>query len=122
MESAILAMGLTSFALGGVMTLLAWNAIRQNRRRDAARTALLSQLAFPGGPPEAVTAAPASAFDLFRADEAPRESPLGTEPLFTKPESLGADSRRTLALGALSMAIAFAIGALVGFATLPQAW
>ena len=119
MEFGILAVGFTSFALGGVMTLLAWNVIRQNHRRDAARTALLSQLAFPGGlPRELVTAAPADAVDLFRARDVRHEGLVRTEPLFSQPASLGADSRRTLALGALSMGIAFAIGALVGLASL----
>ena len=65
MESWILAAGSTSLALGGALTLLASNVIRQNHRREVARAALLSQKALPGGmPADAVTAPPTDAGGL----------------------------------------------------------
>src|SRR5687768_7028005 len=119
MESGIFAAGLTSLALGGAMTLLGWNVIRQNRRRETARTALLSQMAFPGGMPrDAVADSPTDAVELFGVDEFPRESSVATETLFSKPEPLGAVSRRTAALAAISVAFAFAIGAFCGWLSL----
>ena len=122
MEYGMFAAGLMSLALGGTMSVVGWNVVRQNRRREAARTALLSQLAFPAGMPgDTVTEPPADAVELFRVDEFPRESPVAPEPLFTTPVPLGAAWRRTAALAALaaiSVAGAFAIGALYGLATL----
>jgi hypothetical protein len=113
------AAGLVSLALGGTMSLFGWHVIRQNRRREAARTALLSQLAFPGGVSgEPVTDPPADAVELFRVDGFPRESSVEVEPLFTRPAPLGAVWRRRAVLAAVSVAGAFAIGALYGLATL----
>ena len=118
MESGIFAAGLTSLALGGAMTLLGWNVIRQNRRREAARTALLSQMAFPGGmPADAVTDPPTDAGGLFRVDEFRRESSVATETLFSEPEPSGAASRRAAALAAISVAFAIVIGAYWWFAS-----
>jgi hypothetical protein len=129
MESGIFAAGLTSLALGGAMTLFGWKVIRQDRRREAARTALLSQLAFPVGMPrDAITDPPTDAVDfcgqwnqpvgLLGVDEFPRESPVATETLFTKPEPLGAVSRRTVSLAVIGVALAFAIGAFCGWLSL----
>ena len=99
MESGVFFAGLVSLALGGTMSLLGWNVIRQDRRREEARTALLSQLAFPDG------------------DDFPRES-LTAEPLFTTHAAPGALWRRRAGLAAFGIAGAFAIGALVGLVTL----
>ena len=51
MDSLLITTGLTLFALGAAMTWFAWSIVRQNRRREAARVALLSDLAFPDGAP-----------------------------------------------------------------------
>ena len=119
MEFGIFAVGLTSLALGGAMTLFGLNAIRQNRRREAARMALLSHMAFPGGMPrDAVTDPPIDAVGLFDVDEFQRESPpVATETLFTKPEPLGAVLRRRVSLALIGVAFAFAIGAFYGLAS-----
>ena len=66
MEFWILAAGLISLALGGVMTVLAANVIQQNHRREVARTALLSQMAFPGGAPSDAVADPLTDADILR--------------------------------------------------------
>ena len=119
MESGIFAAGLMSLAIGGTMSVIGWNVIRQNCRREAARTALLSQLAFPGGGSgQAVSHPSVDAAGLSRLDEFPRESSAEAEPLFTTPAPLGADWRRRAVLAATSVAGAFAIGALFGLATI----
>ena len=76
MDSLLVTTGLTSFGLGAAMTLFAWSIVRQNRRREAARVALLSGLAFPDGAP---AVSPAADVDLiasraFASDEFPSES------------------------------------------------
>jgi hypothetical protein len=58
MDSLLITTGLTSLALGAAMTWFAWSIVRQNRRREAARVALLSGLAFPDGAPVVSPAAP----------------------------------------------------------------
>ena len=112
MEFWILAAGLTSLALGGAMTLLAANVVQQNHRREVARRALLSRMAFPGGmPAEAVTDPLTDAGELFRVDEFRRKSSVPTETLFSEPQPSGAASRRTAALASVSLAFAIVIGA-----------
>ena len=69
MESFLIAAGVTSFVLGAAMTLFAWNIVRQNRRRDAARLELLTGLAFPDG-------VPAELDRPFRAPDAPERHEL----------------------------------------------
>jgi hypothetical protein len=95
---------LTTFALGGAMTVFAWNVFRQNRRRDAARVELLSSLAFPdrarvdrNGPDESFR------LDQFEADEFPLERPPAATALFDEPEASGAPSRRAIVLAALCL-------------------
>ena len=58
MDSLLITTGLTSLVLGAAMTWFAWSIVRQNRRREAARVALLSGLAFPDGAPVVSPAAP----------------------------------------------------------------
>lgn len=117
MESGIFVAGLMSLALGGAMTLFAWNVIRQNRRREAARTALLAQMTFPGGMPRDAVPDPADAVGLFRINEFPRESSVRAPPLFSEPEPSGAASRRTAALAAVSVAFAIVVGTYWWFAS-----
>lgn len=119
MESAIFAAGLVSLGLGAAMSVVGWKALRQNRRREVARTTLLTQLAFPGGmPAQAVTDPPMHAGERFGVDEfrseSPvafrSESPVAMETLFTEPERSGAASRRTAALGAIVVVFGIVIG------------
>jgi hypothetical protein len=112
MESGIVAAGLTSLALGGAMTMFGVNAMRQNRRREAARTALLARLAFPGGlGEEAATEPPIAAGARLRLDEYRAEPAVATDTLFGEPAASGAASRRTTALVAIGVAFAVVIGA-----------
>src|SRR5262245_20307203 len=69
MESFLIAAGVTSFVLGAAMILFAWNIVRHNRRRDAARLELLTGLAFPDG-------VPAELDRPFRAPDAPERHEL----------------------------------------------
>ena len=124
MDSLLITTGLTSFALGAAMTWFAWSIVRQNRRREAARVALLSGLAFPDGPP---VVSPAADVDLiahraFASDEFPSESATPIEQgsaierattiemLFREPEKSGAASRRTIALAAVCVVMGIAVG------------
>jgi hypothetical protein len=131
MDSLIFAAGLTSFGLGAAMAVFAWNVVRQNRRREAARTALLSGLAFPDGVPDTamsfraaddvvVESAPRTsdilAIDDFRDDEFRSELSLPPETLFSEPEKSGAASRRTIALAAVAVVMMIAIGTYRWFA------
>ena len=114
MESGIFAAGLMSLALGGVLAVLGWKALRQNRRREIARTTLLSQLAFSDGMPvHAVTGPSIDAGGLFGVDEFRSESSVenvATETLFSEPEPSGTASRRTAALAAIGVTCAIVIG------------
>ena len=130
MDSLLITTGLTSLVLGAAMTWFAWSIVRQNRRREAARVALLSGLAFPDGAP---VVSPAADVDLiasraFASDEFPSESatpieqstPIEwtsaiehattTETLFREPEKSGAASRRTIALAGVCVVLAIAVG------------
>ena len=53
MEFAVVAAAFTCLALGGAMAFVALDVIRKDGRREAAREALLAQLAFPAGRPVA---------------------------------------------------------------------
>ena len=111
MESGIFAAGLMSLVLGGAMTMFGWKAVRQNRRREVARTTLLSQLAFPGGMPAAAVAdLPADAGGQFGIDEFRSEGSVAMETLFSEPEPSGTASRRTAALAAIGVTLAIVIG------------
>jgi hypothetical protein len=128
MDSLLFVTGLTTFALGAALAVFAWTIVRQNRRREAARTELLTGLAFPDGMPEPVAdgGRPLGAgdnggepprrmsgilgVDEFRADEFRHEQPLTAEALFSEPEKSGAGSRRTIALAAVAVVMAIAIG------------
>jgi hypothetical protein len=111
MESGMVAAGLTTLALGGAMTMFGVNAMRQNRRREAARTALLARLAFPGGlAGEAATDPPIATGARLRLDEYRSEPPVAAETLFSEPTASGAASRRTAALLAICVAFVVAIG------------
>lgn len=103
MESGIFAAGLVSLALGAAMSVIGWKAIRQNRRREVARTTLLAQMAFPGGMPVH------AGIDEFRREQAAVTS---TETLFSEPERTGATSRRTAAVGAIAITLAVVIGSV----------
>ena len=117
MESLMFAAGLTSFALAAAMTLFAWNVIRQNGRREAARTSLLSRLAFPGGlSAAAVTDAAADESRVFRIDELRSEPSLAAATLFSEPQRSGAASRRTIALAAVCVALTLVVGTYRWFA------
>ena len=130
MDSLLFAAGLTSFGLGAAMTVFAWNIVRQDRRREVARTALLSGLAFPDGVPDAGPPPSADevvvemprrtsgifAVDAFRGDEFRSEQSLPSETLFSEPEKSGAASRRTLALVAVAVVMTIAIGTYRWFA------
>ena len=130
MDSLLFAAGLTSFGLGAAMTVFAWNIVRQNRRREVARTALLSGLAFPDGVPDAgpppsvdevvveMPRRPSGIFavDDFRGDEFRSEQSLPSEALFSEPEKSGAASRRTVALAAVAVVMTIGIGTYRWFA------
>ena len=104
MELGMVVAGFAALALGGAMAFVALDVIQQDRRREAARAALLAQLAFPGGVPAPATV---DAPGLTGADEPQRETGL----LFIEPESSGAGSRRVASLAAVSVAFALIIGA-----------
>ena len=129
MDSLLITTGLTLFALGAAMTWFAWSIVRQNRRREAARVALLSDLAFPDGAP---VVSPAADVDLIASralasDEFPSESATPIEQatidrtsaieraatiemLFREPEKSGAASRRTIALAGVCVVMGIAVG------------
>ena len=136
MDSLLITTGLTLFALGAAMTWFAWSIVRQNRRREAARVALLSGLAFPDGAP---VVSPAADVDLIASralasDEFPSESATSIERtnaiaratsidrtsaieraatiemLFREPEKSGAASRRTIALAGVCVVMGIAVG------------
>jgi len=136
MDSLLITTGLTLFALGAAMTWFAWSIVRQNRRREAARVALLSDLAFPDGAP---VVSPAADVDLIASralasDEFPSESATSIERtntigratsidrtsaierattiemLFREPEKSGAASRRTIALAGVCVVMGIAVG------------
>ncbi len=136
MDSLLITTGLTLFALGAAMTWFAWSIVRQNRRREAARVALLSGLAFPDDAP---VVSPAADVDLIASralasDEFPSESatPIARtsaiaratatertsaierattiEMLFREPEKSGAASRRTIALAGVCVVMGIAVG------------
>ena len=110
MESGIFAAGLVSLALGAAMSVVGWKALRQNRRREVARTTLLTQMAFPGGlPAPAVTDPPMGGGERFGVDEFRSESPIAMDTLFSEPDRSGT-SRRTAALGAIVVTFAIVIG------------
>jgi hypothetical protein len=126
----VFAAGLTSLALGAAMSVFAWSVVRQNRRREAARTELLAGLAFPDGMPAGDVATDAGlsgragdhgaepprrmsgilGVDEFRADEFRTEQLLTAEALFSEPEKSGAASRRTIALAAVAVVMTIAVG------------
>jgi len=114
MESGIFAVGLMSLALGSVMAVVGWKALRQNRRREIARTTLLSQLAFPDGMPVHAVAGPSiDAGGVFGVDEFRSESSVenvATETLFSEPAPSGTASRRTAALAAIGVTFAIGLG------------
>jgi hypothetical protein len=117
MDSLLVAAAATSIGLGAAMTLFAWNVMRRNRRRETARAVLLSGLAFPGGMAGDVTDDPAPDTNrMFHVDEFRREPPLDTGPLFSEPEGSGAASRRSMALAAVGLVMAAAIGTYWWFA------
>jgi len=113
MELWILAAGLTSLAVGGVMTILAAHVMQQHHRREVARRALLSQMAFPAGAPaDAAIADPLIDADAWdRVETSPSESSITTDTLFREPEPSGAASRRTAAVASVSVACAIFAGA-----------
>jgi hypothetical protein len=107
MEFWILAAGLTSLALGGVMTILAAHVMQQHHRREVARTALLSQMAFPGGAPQDAVPEPLADADAWdQIDAPPRESSVATDTLFHEPEPSGAASRLRVAVASVSVIFA----------------
>ena len=129
MDSLLITTGLTSFVLGAAMTWFAWSIVRQNRRREAARVALLSGLAFPDGAPVVSPAADVDliAFRALASDEFPSESATPIEQatidrtsaierattiemLFREPEKSGAASRRTIALAGVCVVMGIAVG------------
>ena len=128
MDSLLITIGLTSFAVAAAMTWFAGNIVRQNRRREAARVTLLSGLAFPDAAP---VDSPASDVDLIASralatDEflSESESEIATpierttaierattiETLFLEPEKSGAGSRRLIALAAVCGVLTIAVG------------
>jgi hypothetical protein len=127
MDSLLFVTGLTTFALGAALSVFAWSIVRQSRRREAARTELLTGLAFPDGVPDAVTDLDRSfrtgddgaetprrmsgilGVDEFRGDEFLSEQPLTAEALFSEPEKSGAASRRTIALAAVAVVMTIAV-------------
>jgi hypothetical protein len=111
MESLLFAAGLTTFALGGAMTLFAWSVVRQNRRREVARVELLSALTFPDNA-RIDSSGPDASFhmDEFEADEFRRERPLATSSFFVEPEASGASSRRAIVLAALCLVTTAFVG------------
>jgi hypothetical protein len=127
MDSLLFVTGLTTFVLGAALSVFAWSIVRQNRRRESARTELLTGLAFPDGVPDAVTGAGRSSgaaddgaepprrvsgilgVDEFRGDEFRAEQPLTAEALFSEPEKSGAASRRTIALAAVAVVMTIAV-------------
>src|SRR5262245_1562350 len=112
MESLLFATGLTSFVLGGAMTVFASRVVRQNRRREAARVQLLSALAFPDGMPDDRSGPDvAFHFDELEADEFRRDQPLAASSLFVEPEKSEASSRRALVLAALFLVMTAIVGA-----------
>lgn len=117
MDSAMFAAGLTSLAFGGGMTLFGWNVIRQNRRREAARTALLSRMAFPGGGPgDAAIDPPTEPGGSRRIDEFRSDPSVATGTLFREPEISRAASRRTVAVAAVCIVWAIVAGSYWWFA------
>jgi hypothetical protein len=130
MDSLLFVTGLTTFVLGAALSVFAWRIVRQNRRREAARTELLTGMAFPDGvPTESVETVgrPFRAGDeggpggppytyQFRADEFRNDQPLTAEALFSEPEQSGAGSRRTIALAAVAVVMTIGIGTYRWFA------
>ena len=106
MEWLLIAAAVASFVLGGAMTWFAWGVIRDNRSREAARVQLLSNLAFPQGPP---VAAQLSMADEVSADEFESEESSATAGLFVRSPTTGAGSRRTLALAAVGVVMVAAV-------------
>ena len=107
--------GLTTFAVGGALSVFAWTIVQQNRRREAARVELLSSLAFTAGAlaPEPVVALDSIAESVRRgADEFLSEQALAVEPeaLFQEPEKSDAGSRRLIALAAVGVVMVVAVG------------
>ena len=124
MDSLLFAGGLTTFGLGAAMTVFAWTVMRRNRRRETARAALLSGLAFPGGMPvDAVDDALPDTGGMFSADQFRRGPSLdsGTSldlgTLFSEPEKSGAASRRTMALAAVGLLMTTVAGTYWWFAS-----
>jgi len=108
MEFLLIAAAVASFVLGGAMTWFAWGVIRENRSREAARVQLLSNLAFPQGPP---VAAQLTITDELGSGEFESEAPGMAEGLFGRPPAPGAASRRTVALAVVGLAMMAAVSA-----------
>jgi hypothetical protein len=117
MDSLMFATGLTTLALGGAMTLMAWRVVLQNRRQAAARVELLSALAFPDAARSDTSGSDASFHNHeFEVDEFQREQPIATNALFAEPAISGAASRRTIALAAVGLVMVLLVGAYKWFA------
>src|SRR5687768_4076807 len=111
MESLLFGAGMTSFAAGAAMSLFAWNVVRQNRRREDARVALLSGRAFPGGVrPDAVTDIGADDIRSLPVDEFRSAPPLASGTLFSEPETSGAAPRRSIAIAGVCLVLAIVFG------------
>jgi hypothetical protein len=105
MESVLFVAQMLSFALAVGMTGMAWTIVRQNRRREAARIVLLSNLAFPAGRPADVHDVAAGDDRTFHVDEFRREPMPAPDTLFAEPEPSGSASRRTVALAAVAASL-----------------
>jgi hypothetical protein len=106
MEFFLIAAATLALALGGVMTWVAWRIIAENRGREAARVQLLSNLAFPQGPPVAaqLTVADEAGTDAFYSEEA-----ASAAPLFRESAASGVTPRRTVALAAVGILMMLAV-------------
>ncbi len=126
MESFLVAGSLTSLALGAAMAAFAWNVIRANQRREAARVELLTSRAFPDdvAPPASTTRTAIESFgtDEFLSEDATDVNRLFSQPeevsseqatpvetLFSEPEPSGATARRRNSFAAVAVVVTIVI-------------
>jgi hypothetical protein len=122
MDTFLVAGSLISLALGAAMALVAWNVIRANQRREAARVQLLSSLAFQDEAPLPATTpvlTRVAAIDtagpdefLSEEDEENEEDPLSTttaDTLFSEPPNSGAAARRRNSFAVVAVAVTMVI-------------